>query len=272
MPPPLGEVAPQSAKVQFVPLWVRVVVVSVVALLFALSVGLLLLAVYRPEREGWADPAAAFAETSGTAFLVLLLLFFIERGQRLPRVEALSNRFFVDDLPRALEKIAYVEPRHAPWHRGWTRSARLRSRVAIEISHASGSYRAEYIVTADAITVAMTVELNVQRLGIVYLIPGGEGADAAATFGALADTFEGARDAGYHIGVPRDLGLGEEALRERLGWPRCLNQALHRALGEGFLYDPVMRQFVAQDIAIMTRSLIREGASAGLLRPERPAG
>ena len=263
--PTIDQLGPLGTRTRLVPRWVRAALLAVVAALFALSVALLALSVSVPEREGWAVPAAAIAETSGTACLVLLVLFFVERGQDVPRVEALSDRFFVDDLPRAFEKMAYVEPRHVPWHRGWTRSPRLASRVEIEVSHARGSYRAGYVLRVDGLAVALEVELNVQRMNVVYLIGARPGDDPAAAFGALADTFEGARNADYRLGVPRDASEDEAVLRQHLDWGACMQQALHRALGEGFLYDPVMRQFMAQDLAIMTRSLLREGRLAGVI-------
>ena len=140
------------------------------------------------------------------------------------------------------------------------------------MSHARGSYRAGYVLRVDGLAVALEVEVNVQRMGVVYLIEARPGDGPAAAFAALADTFEGARDAGSHLGVPRDASADEVVLRGHLGWAGRVQQPLHRALGEGFLYDPVMRQFVAQDLAIMTRSLLREGRQAGVLASRAVAG
>src|SRR5690606_1773557 len=120
---------------RFVPGWVRWTVTIVVALLFVGSAGMLIASVYLEGRSDWGEPAAAFAETAGTGFLVVLVLFFFDRGSDVQRAEVLTETLFLRDIPRALRNVDYDQPPFHVWHDGWANSTSLKSNVVVQIAH-----------------------------------------------------------------------------------------------------------------------------------------
>lgn len=245
-----------AGPARLLPRWVRWAITGLVAAMFLASAAMLVASVSLDGRHDWALPAAAFAETAGTGLLVALVVFFVDRGRSLPRAEALTTRFLLDELARALSRLDHERPPLTEWQEGRLRPAALRSRVALRVAHAKGTPSADDVLDVGGRTVALQVELNVRRLGVACLLPARRGESAQGVFGALTDTVAGARDAGYHIGTAHDRSRPD--LCAALGWERCVAHSFHRNLADDFLHDPLQRQFVAQDLAIMVRSVLRE--------------
>ena len=211
-----------------VPAWVRVTLAVTVAVLFLLALAMLIVSVLDESRNGWAVPAVAFVETAGTGLMVLLLLFFVDRSRRPAALDDLTRRFFELELPTALSKMAYVEPDAVDWTPDIKLSAApLVSRVKLKVAHAGGAYKASYLIEVDGGLVRMSAELNIRRVGIVYVMEGHSDETPRAAFDDLRDTFSGAQDAHWHLGVPIELtgraeGRGGGA---RLGAQLCATAA-----------------------------------------------
>ncbi|MEM7224954.1 MAG: hypothetical protein AAF495_18395 [Pseudomonadota bacterium] len=205
-------------------------------------------------------------ELAGTAFLALVVLFFVERGQRVPRVEQLSREFFLSDVPAALEKMDYIAPSFQPWNVAEHTYSKLSTNVRMQISYAEGNYLCDYIVFALGTAIFLRLETNVKRVGVVYKVNKTEDLPAEDFFSSFQDTIEGAKDAGYHIGIPRDVSETDSDLCTQLNWRGAMVLPLHLNRDEGFIYNDVERQYVAQDLSIMTKALIHEGLIDGRLQ------
>lgn len=248
---PLG-----GGTARLVPPWVRWSVTAVVAILFLGAAGMLVASAFIAGRQDWVAPSAALAETAGTGMLVVLVLFFLDSRRDIQRAGSLTTSFFLRDIPRALRNVNYDPPAFTLWQEGGAHSAALRSNVVLRIAHARGVTTTDYILTVGEESVGLAITCNVMRLGVTCILPAGPEETAAGVYASLADTLKGAENAGYHIGTSYEVY--RPRFLEALAAPRCVAQTLHRNLDEDFLQDPLKRQFVVQDLAIMIRALIDE--------------
>lgn len=264
-PPSLTPLLPfDGGTARFTPAWVRWSVTGVVAVMFLGAAGMLVASALFEGRHDWVAPSAALAETAGTGMLVVLVLFFLDQRRDLLRTGNLTASFFLQDVPRALRNVDYDPPPFTEWQEGGSHATALRSNVALRIAYARGVTSTDYILTVGGESVAIMVTCNVMRLGVTCILPTEAGETAASVYSGLADTLKGAENAGYHIGTAYDLH--EPRFAAALSTTRCAAQTLHRNLSEDFLQDPLKRQFVVQDLAIMIRALIEER------RRTRPTG
>ena len=257
----------QSSKVLFVPTWARFLFLAVIMVLFAAAAWVIFAAVQDKTLEKWTPAALGLLQTAGAGALVLIFLLFAERGQRAPRVDALTRQFLTRDIPAALAKMEHKQPALRPWHEGLRGFEPLGSNVQIKMAYADRSYDAFFVVGVRGIALGLSVEANVKRVNVIYFLPGDPRQTPADYFAAFQDTLSGARDAKYHVGVASDITLTRPDLLQQFGWNACFALPLHLSKEDGFLYRDIERQFVAQDISIMTRSLVGEAVLAGKLQP-----
>ncbi len=248
---PLG-----GGTARLVPPWLRWSVTAVVAVLFLGAAGMLVASALIEGRQDWVAPSAALAETAGTGMLVVLVLFFLASRRDIQRAGSLTASFFLRDIPRALRQVSYDPLAFIPWQDGGPPSAGLRSNVTLRIAHASGVTSTDYILTVGDESVGLAITCNVMRLGVTCILPAEPDETAAGVYASLADTLKGAENAGYHIGTAYEVH--RPRFLQALSAPRCVAQTMHRNLDEDFLQDPLKRQFVVQDLAIMIRALIDE--------------
>lgn len=242
-----------------VPPWMRLSILSGVAILFAAAIAMLAFSMFVEGQQVWATPATALAETAGTGLLVLLVLYFVDRSRGSAALGDLTRRFFVSELPRAFSKMEHDEPPLVPWMDGsQTELPDLASHVTIEMSYARGAYNAQYVLTVAGSKLRIAVQFNIRRLNVTYVMQGHAGETAEDAFAALRDTFTGAGKAGYEIGVASEITGRSRGRGAAQGWDRSFAHSLHRDLDPDFVSDDAQRQFVAQDLAIMTRSLMAE--------------
>lgn len=247
-----------DSKILFIPAWVRWIAFSILFSMIVASIALFVFGFYREDGDTYILVGASIAELAGTALLIILFALFVERGRSRPRVENLSEVFFIKDVPSALSKISYAEHTYVDFEDHGKTVQSLVSKTKIRIKYARGNFLADYIIDTGAARIALRVEANVKRIGVIYKLPGPPGAAAEAVFESFRDTWSGAADAGYHVGVERDVTEHEHDLAQTMGWPAIFAKPLHLNRDDSFMYDEVERQYVAQDIAVMTKALISE--------------
>jgi hypothetical protein len=257
-----------SSRIFYVPPWVRLFALVIILTLLASSGLVLVWSINEPGLHNWTIAALATAELTGAAALALLFLFFVERGHRTRRLDTLCQVFFTEEMPAALKKMSYKNPEFATWQSGNQRFAPLETLVEIEIAYASGSYAVDYLVQSRGVLLWMSVEANVKRVSVVYSIEKIDNRMPKELFDEFKDTWDGAKNAGYHLGLARSFIRDCSDLPPRLGWKDAVSMPLHVNKDNNFLHNEVERHYVAQDISIMTRSFIAEGIDSGLLRPK----
>ena len=250
-----------SDRVFFVPLWIRWSALLLLALLFGCAIYVFLMATQGMMRSEWIAPALSVLQFAGTGALALLVMFFVERGHSAPHLTALADEFLTAEIPKNLHKIEHDLGPFKPWFARRRAYRRFVSRTKLLISHDLGTHTAYYIVEAFGKRVALQVEANVNRFNIVFFCPEPTAQQIGPDgfFAALEDTFEGARDAGYHIGKPMTVSNSSNRLPKGFLWGRCFSIPLHLNKKDGYLYSVSEREHVSQDLSIMVRAFILEG-------------
>lgn len=247
-----------SLSVVVLPVWVRVAIVELVAILFLTSLTMLMMSILDPGLAHWAQPAADIGSVAATGFLVLLVMFFLQRSRSLKAIDELTEDFLLREVPRALSALSEEEPSYVPWHATMRARSAVETRADIRIAYSKGAYRARYIIKIGGRPLRVKVEFNVRRLGVVFTLPAEEHETATSVFAGLKDTLGGAQSAGYSINETYEVTELSQQMKRELQCTRCVSHTLHRNLESDFIYDEAQRLFVAQDLAIMTRSLMSE--------------
>ncbi len=120
--------------------------------------------------------------------------------------------------------------------------------VGVEIVHINGTPRCNYKITKKntKATMSMYVVMNIRKFEVVYYI------NSAIKKEKFKITIDGAVHSEYNEKVDFKTECGDE------GFEKLTKMVFRRALNEGFLSNPEERLFIANDISVMTRSILNE--------------
>lgn len=139
------------------------------------------------------------------------------------------------------------------------------ARSRVEIRHVRGASDATYLVNAFGDELLMQLQLNVQRLVVVYRVPALDGLDASTLAVRLERWRLGAEHAGWKFGW-RDAPLAGDPGRR---WVETYCYAL---AGADLLEDEMQQLYWRTDIVQMTRYYMIEAGRIGIPLSPRRAG
>ena len=262
----LEEVNAISDRALFVPRWVRWLGLIFIVLLLFCSLAILFLGAYEMRHPDWIAPALSVLQLSGLAAFVMLIVFFVDRGQNKQTIGSLIDQFLVADIPMNLEKIEHKQGNFHAWQKGKTPYTRMTTKTKLKVSHDLGTNTAYYLVEALGKTTVIQTQASIKRFNIVLYLPMTNETprlSAVEIFAAFEDTISGAKDAGYHIGTAAETIAASNYLPPGFPWPDCYTLALHLNKKDGYLYNTSEREHIAQDMAIMVAAFIHEGTRKG---------
>jgi len=139
------------------------------------------------------------------------------------------------------------------------------ARGAVEIRHVRGASDATFLVQAFGEELLMQLQLNVNRLVVVYRVPALDALDAS-TLAARLDRWRiGAEHAGWKFGW-RDAPLAGDGVR------RYVETYCYAFAGVDFLENEQQQLYWRTDIVQMTRYYLIEAARCGIRLSPREAG
>ncbi|GAB3741002.1 hypothetical protein GCM10028794_26290 [Silanimonas algicola] len=219
------------------PPWVRLLLVGILLVLFVGSAWLVLANVGNTGFRDWFLVCMSILQMAATGLLFALVLFFAEADVSVATLRDKTRRWLLDHLPRYLRKI--------------TAEGDLKVRVAPPAG-IRDIFGAQYEIALDGEAGAQApvlrcwVGLNVNRVIVIFW------ADSPLTQelrNAFAPTFAGARSVGWTRVKYQPVKPGGRDVTSI--WTTWTID------GEGFLKSPEKQLFVAQDIAMMTQSVLR---------------
>ena len=240
-----------SRQLIHLPLWMKYLVVLLLAASFGISGYLAFSYLGHPENSDRIILAMSGVQIAATALAAVILLLFSQTESTIAALEDRSDMVLEAQLPRFLGRITLPGLQSAG--------------LGVACSDRTDLFGRIYTLTDGGTTVArLWCGINVRRMILIYYFQC-PGADHAAAVARVTDLFQytlkGAERLGYeHVVEPLDAAPGTVSL-----WFTVM-------LGDGFLTDPAQKFFWAQDIAMMTQSLLRTAArSDGQVRfdPER---
>lgn len=241
-----------SRQLIHLPLWMKYLVVLLLAASFGISGYLAFSYLGHPENSDIIILAMSGVQFAATALAAVILLLFSQTESTIDALEDRSEMFLEVQLPRFLGRITLPGLQAAG--------------LSVATSDRTDLFGRIYTLSDAGQPVArLWCGINVRRMILIYYFqcPGADNANATAA--RVADLFQytlkGAERLGYeHVIEPLEAAPGSVSL-----WLTVM-------LGDGFLTDPAQKFFWAQDVAMMTQSLLRTAArSDGLVRidPER---
>lgn len=226
----------------------KIALVVVAAFLFLTSITLVTYLLFRHPNgvENIISASLALAQACATACGFIIVLFFSRFSMNLDDIKQRNDNFLAQDLPEAMHNVEYaIAP---PAQKRSTAPGGLR-KTKVEVSFTEGTNLALYRVHAYGMEQNMSVMFNVKRIVISYQFPMAPISDWPAFQQRFAMTVAGAEHAGYRM-------EWREVVADDIGPHRMELRALGN-LSEEFLVNPLDKLFTCNDIAIMTRSIIK---------------
>lgn len=270
-----------SKRYLYLPTWVKWSVLLVAGVILSMSAW----SVFRAlSSSGGGDSVVFFVSVAQSAALVIvffLLVLFSRRDANSHQLLALSARFLDKYVVDALSKVT-IPPASLLVSRPQEEDHSSSISAAVKSFAQAGSSGA-FAVTIDGeegndifgrrlwmqsttndFRFPLWVGVNVKRLFVIYFIPLTETQQVSDLESIFQYTFGGARDVGYKVNFEEASMRGERFV--------SIWMTVH--VGDEFLTDPNEKLFWAQDIAMMTESLLRTAMRNGIslqLRSIEPA-
>ncbi len=218
-----------------------------IALLLAIFLGGTWLVWWNIGKEGfrdWVVVGMSILQMASTGLLVAIVLFFAEADVSVKSLQCKTKRWLLVALPEQMGKITLD---------GTTPVAVLAPQGLRDIFGAQYEIDAPGNDCFPGARIRCWVGLNVNRVIVIYWSSGTATTTLEAAF---RPTFVGASSVGWTPAT-----FQEEPIDGRLVTSIWTTWTIQ---GEGFLKDPEKQLFVAQDIAMMTQSLLRSAARKGI--------
>lgn len=227
------------------PTWVKFV--SLILLLVAFTVATLVTIAYVGEdKADWILISISLAQIALTGIVFLLIYFFSERDHSTKNLRKLSDRFIDEDVKKSLEKIELYFCGE--------------EKVNVSVSQeCTGIFGREISIKCGEFFANLWVGINVNKIWCIYtfddLLPDRH-LNESDILKELAATIEGAKSTGYEVGVTR------LASRDKGAFSLCATNLVEN--DPHMLTNSHRRLFFANDIAMMTHSLINTAWRAGI--------
>jgi len=250
-------------RIFFVPLWVRWIVFILLLLIFSFALAIVIIDIYQDKfNESTISTSISLIQSTSIAAIIILFMFFVERGYSSQRISDLTKEFLIKDVPNQLKQIDYGMDEFQQWQDRINYNS-LISKTKIDISYNYPSNTAYYIIHARERAFGLKVDANVKRFNVVILCELKENLSLNNLEGLVEETLLGARDAGYNVSKPTFMKKSD--FPQNFPWQKTAAIILYQNRDENYLYSIADREHIAQDMAIMIRSFLREAIDHGLL-------
>lgn len=219
------------------PPWVRALLIGILLALFVGSAWLVLTNVGKAGFRDWFQVSMSILQMAATGLLFGLVLFFAEADVSVATLREKTRRWLLVYLPRYLGEI--------------TGEGESKTTVSV-VRGVRDIFGAQFEISDDRGAGGMTpvlrcwVGLNVNRVIVIYWADASPSPLLREAFGP---TFSGARNVGWGEVVYQPVEIDGRQVTSI--WTTWMIE------GEGFLKSPEKQLFVAQDIAMMTQSILR---------------
>lgn len=188
----------------------------------------------------------SLAQTCATAVGFLVVIFFSRFSANLDDLRQKSDRLFETDLPASFALIDYemAEPSKLP-----SSDLARNGRTEVLTGFVRGTNLAKYRIGAHGTSQDLGVMMNVRRLVVSYQFGPDFKYDSEAVKAVFAYVIAGAEHSGYQM-------QWTPMAKDHYGEVRVELRAM-RNLDEDFLVNPILKLFICNDLAIMTRAVMR---------------
>lgn len=233
-----------SKNIISLPPKVRFALLAFLLLIFFVSAWLVLSKVGDDGYRDWVVVAMSVLQMASTGLIIALVVFFAEADVSVNALQQKTEHWLRESLPKQLRKMSLDD------------DAVLTVSVVRGVRDIFGCQYEVMVARRDSPAetfIRFWVGLNVNRLIVIYWADGHSEERLAKVF---KETFKGAESVGWSQVILQPEHVGGHAVTSM--WTTWMQQ------GESFLKTPEMQLFVAQDIAMMTQSVIRSASRNGV--------
>jgi len=224
----------------FLPLWAKGLVLGAGVVLLVLAVLLVAQALDAGDASDRIVLGLSLAQTAALALIFAVVVLFSTRDANARHLQRLGDAFLTGYVTEALSRVSVP--------------AQGIDRFEVTDLGRNDIFGRVLEMRGKSLALRLWVGLNVHRIHVIYFIPLGGAVTIDAVREALAHTCNGAEKAGYSVTLEQASHQGVDFVSI---W-------LPVEASRDLLYSPRDKLFWAQDIAMMTESLIRSAVRAGL--------
>ena len=224
----------------FLPTWAKAVVLGAGVLLLVLAIALVGNALDAGDASDRMVLGLSLAQTAALVLVFAIVVLFSTRDANATHLQRLGDAFLTGYVVDALARVSVP--------------AKGIERFTVVDLGRNDIFGRVLEMRAGGLAVRLWVGLNVHRIHVIYFVPLDEAVTLERVRTAFAHTLAGAAKAGYSASLEPARHDGVDFVSIWL--PVEANRDL--------LYSPRDKLFWAQDIAMMTESMIRSAVRAGV--------
>lgn len=240
-----------SRQLLHLPIWLKYVVVGVLATSFLVSVGLCVHYIGQPDNSDVILLALGTLQFVATAMAAVVMLLFSQTDSTIVDLEARTSDFLVSQLPRFLGRMTFP--------------GMVSAQLTVSVGERTDLFGRTYVIEdgpADArqFRMAMWCGVNVKRIILIFFVRCNIDRTAEQSLETVQDVFrftmKGAESIAYKVPYePLAPGLDGAANGVSI-WATVQVET-------DFLTNPSAKLFWAQDIAMMAQSALRTAMRSG---------
>lgn len=247
----------QTGNFLYAPRWVKLIALMVLSLALTTALAVVLYYIDHGGRENWVLVAISLAQISASGLVIALIVFFSQRDANLAVLRSRIRDFLLLSLPRGLLIIDCAPPQEARWQPGksWMpkawRGSEPQSRVKIRLTYTPGGIDSLYFIEARGRTLLLRAQVNMGEVIFTLHLPAATQAEMEERKQQLEWALSRLTEVS---GYRQDWYFSVEAFDNR----PYATVFLTRNFGADFLDDNRLMLFVANDLALNMRGLLKE--------------
>jgi hypothetical protein len=246
----------------YIPRPAKIFITILALLIFSISIGIVAYSLLYKADIGIVSTALTLAQTCAAGLSIIALIFFTKFSVSLEDLRDRTSRFLVVEIPQALQIVEHDEGDFEPIDKLYKPAATL-SKVKMLIRHRKGGHDCQYQLHAYGKVQRIYVQTNVKRMVVSYYL-NAESVEDPIIRERLDYVISAAETAGYTAEYKKVHDTADKTVTVQL--------RLFRSLPDEFLMSPSERLYIANDLASMTRALVRALPEEVEMRPDLAPG
>lgn len=236
-----------SEHLIYIPRRAKIGITLLAVFVFLISVSIVFLSIFTKADAGLVSASLTLAQTCAAGLSVIALIFYTKLSVSVGFLRDRTASYLVKEIPEAFRIIDYNEPGFQELTDFYF-PKKLNSNVKILIRYNDRNHYCQYRISAYGLEQRLYVQVNVKRIVISYFID--ERIIKDSDIKSRIDYVTNAAEiAGYSFKYESIHDSAENSVTTQL--------RLFRTLSDEFLMNSGERLYIANDLASMTRALIR---------------
>jgi hypothetical protein len=250
-----------SEHIVYIPRRAKVIITVLAFFIFLLSISVVLFSLLTGVDASLVTTALTLAQTCAAGLSVIALIFYTKFSAGVAFLKERTATYLMKEIPEALRIVDCDEDDFRELDASYSAKP-VSSRTRILIKYDDGNHYCQYRVLAYGLDQRLYVQVNVKRMVVSYFLAIGS-MDDEEIRKRLEYVVKAAETAGYTYKYEHVHDSADRSVTVQL--------RLFRSLPDEFLVNAGERLYIANDLASMTRALIRALPERVVELPPPPA-